>query len=116
MRLLDNNKKVNQAVYSRPYTLRAELSKVDGTYNFRVKSCFAFDKQNLSVPLIDDRGCPANPEVIDNFKYDEKGGWAEAKLYSMFRFPESSEVHFQVSMKLIFLVYYFLSCFYLDTL
>jgi len=36
-----------------------------------------------------------NPRVISQFKYDEKAGAADATLYSMFRFPESSEVHFQ---------------------
>lgn len=36
-----------------------------------------------------------NPRVISQFKYDEKSGAADAILYSMFRFPESSEVHFQ---------------------
>jgi hypothetical protein len=36
-----------------------------------------------------------NPRVISQFKYDEKSGAADATLYSMFRFPESSEVHFQ---------------------
>jgi hypothetical protein len=39
--------------------------------------------------------CPVNPRVISQFKYDEKAGAADAILYSMFRFPESSEVHFQ---------------------
>jgi hypothetical protein len=39
--------------------------------------------------------CPVNPRVISQFKYDEKAAVADATLYSMFRFPESSEVHFQ---------------------
>ena len=29
------------------------------------------------------------------FKYDIPNGKAEAKLYSMFKFPESNRVHFQ---------------------
>ena len=29
------------------------------------------------------------------FKYDVENGKAEAKLYSMFKFPESNRVHFQ---------------------
>ena len=29
------------------------------------------------------------------FKYDVANGKAEAKLYSMFKFPESNRVHFQ---------------------
>lgn len=96
LRLMEGSKRVVQAIYSNPYTLRAEISKPDGTYGFRVKSCFAFNKLNSSVPLIDDNGCPVNPDVIDQFVYDEKKGIAEARLKSMFRFPESSEVHFQV--------------------
>lgn len=39
--------------------------------------------------------CPAKPDVISQFKYDEKTGFADANLFSMFRFPESTEVHFQ---------------------
>lgn len=66
-----------------------------GTYGIRVKSCFAFNKFNVSVPLIDERGCPANPNVISQFKYDEKKGHADAQLYSMFKFPDSTDVHFQ---------------------
>ncbi|XP_044260971.1 uncharacterized protein LOC123008951 isoform X2 [Tribolium madens] len=100
LRLLDGSRKVTQAVYSKPYTLRAEISRPDGTYGFRVKSCFAFNKLNSSVPLIDDKGCPTNGDVIGPFVYDEKKGTADAQLRSMFRFPESSEVHFQCDIGL----------------
>ncbi|XP_072162298.1 uncharacterized protein [Bemisia tabaci] len=96
LRLLDKGRKVQEAVYSHAYTLRAEISRPDGMYGIRVKSCFAFSKKNISgEPLIDDRGCPVNPRVISKFKYDEKLSQADASLYSMFRFPESSEIHFQ---------------------
>jgi len=95
LKLLEKGKRVQEVVYSHPYTLRADISRPDGTYGIRVKSCFAFSKQNNTVPLIDDRGCPVNPRVISQFKYDEKAGAADATLYSMFRFPQSSEVHFQ---------------------
>ncbi|XP_068899030.1 uncharacterized protein [Tenebrio molitor] len=100
LRLLDGSRKVTQAVYSKPYTLRAEISRPDGTYGFRVKSCFAFNKLNTSVPLIDDKGCPVDTNVISPFTYDEKKGSADAQLRSMFRFPESSEVHFQCDIGL----------------
>lgn len=100
LRLLDGGRKITQAVYSRPYTLRAEISRPDGTYGFRVKSCFAFNKLNSSVPLIDERGCPVNPNVIKGFTYDDKRSIADAQLQSMFRFPESSEVHFQCDVGL----------------
>ncbi|GLV44384.1 uncharacterized protein CBL_10188 [Carabus blaptoides fortunei] len=95
LRVMEDGKKVQEAVYSHPYTLRAEMSRPDGTYGIRVKSCFAFNKFNITVALIDDRGCPVNPKVISQFKYDEKTGHADAQLFSMFRFPESTEVHFQ---------------------
>lgn len=39
--------------------------------------------------------CPVNSNAISQFKYDEKGGYADATIYSMFRFSDSSEVHFQ---------------------
>jgi len=100
LRLTEGGKKIVQAVYGRPYTLKATISKPDGTHGFRVKSCFAFNKSNGSVALIDDRGCPDNPDVIEAFTYDEKSGTAEAKLKSMFKFPESSEVHFQCDVAL----------------
>lgn len=96
LRLVEGSRRVTSAVYSRPYVLRAEVSRPDGTYGFRVKSCFAFNKLNSSVPLVDDRGCPVNPDVITPFDYDETEGRADARLTSMFRFPDSSEVHFQV--------------------
>lgn len=100
LKLLEKGKKVQEAVYSHPYTLRADLSRPDGTYGIRVKSCFAFNKRNSTVPLIDERGCPINLDVISPFKYDEKTGTADATLRSMFRLPESNEVHFQCDIAL----------------
>ena len=38
--------------------------------------------------------CP-NPDILSEFKYNRIQGTAEAKLYSMFKFPESNRVHFQ---------------------
>lgn len=100
LRLLDGNRKVTQAIYSKPYTLRAEISRPDGTYGFRVKSCLVFDKLNTSAPaLIDDKGCPTS-DVISSFVYDEKKGIADAQLKSMFRFPDSTEIHFQCDIGL----------------
>jgi len=95
LRLVDGNRKVTQSVYSRSYTLRAEVSRPDGTFGFRVKNCFAFNKLNGSVNLIDDRGCSVNTNLVSNFNYDESKSQANAELYSMFKFPDSSEVHFQ---------------------
>ncbi|XP_022909936.2 uncharacterized protein [Onthophagus taurus] len=100
LRLIDGTRKVNQAVYGRRYSLRAELSEPDGSHGFRVKSCFAFSKANSSVNLIDDRGCPVNPDVITPFTYDEANSKADAEIQSIFKFPEGSQVHFQCEVGL----------------
>ncbi|KAG8232370.1 hypothetical protein J437_LFUL008838 [Ladona fulva] len=110
LKLLEKGKKVHEVVYGRAYTLRADISRPDGraerqtldrpylaeigTYGIQVKSCFAFNKSNISFPLINTRGCPLS-SVISPFKYNEKLGAADATLQSMFRFPDSNEVHFQ---------------------
>ncbi|XP_077290607.1 uncharacterized protein LOC143914302 [Arctopsyche grandis] len=90
----ENGRRVSEALYGNNYILRADLSKPDGSYGIRVKSCFAFNKHNSSVPLIDERGCSANP-VISAFTYDVSSGRADAVISSMFRFPDSSQVNFQ---------------------
>lgn len=97
LKLLDKSKKVrvNEVLYSHQYVLRADISRPDGSYGIRVKSCFAFNKRNNSVPLIDEQGCPYNPKVISSFKWDPTINSADAVLYSMFRFPESSQMNFQ---------------------
>ncbi|GJQ80388.1 hypothetical protein Trydic_g12249 [Trypoxylus dichotomus] len=99
LRLLEGTRKVAQAVYGRKYNLHVELSKHDGTYGFRVKSCFAFNKLDNRKALIDETGCPVNPGVIKSFTYDDKKGQADAEL-EMFRLPENSEVHFQCDVGL----------------
>ena len=38
--------------------------------------------------------CPET-SIISPFVYDKENGRAEAKLYSMFKFPDSNRVHFQ---------------------
>lgn len=51
-------RRVRDAVYGRPYTIKAELNQPNGTHGIRVKSCFAFSSKspNASIPLIDNRG------------------------------------------------------------
>lgn len=102
LKVLDKDKKrrVQEVYYSRPYIIRAEISKPDGTYSIRVKSCFAFNRKNNSVELINDRGCPLNSQVISPFRYDEKTGIADSELYSMFQFPDGNQVHFQCDIGL----------------
>ena len=46
------------------------------------------------MELVDNRGCP-DRSIMSQFQYDSKAGTAEAKLFSMFKFPESNRVHFQ---------------------
>ncbi|XP_011691370.1 PREDICTED: uncharacterized protein LOC105452176 [Wasmannia auropunctata] len=53
-----------------------------------------FNKLNSSVQLIDDKGCPVKVRMT-KFIYDRSTGKADATLLSMFRFADSSEVHFQ---------------------
>ncbi len=61
----------------------------------RVKRCFSFSDTNNSVVLVDSRGC-SDRAVISDFEYSSDGsGSADATIFSMFKFPESSRVHFQ---------------------
>ncbi|XP_050313699.1 uncharacterized protein LOC126748486 isoform X2 [Anthonomus grandis grandis] len=100
LQLYDGSKRLTRAIYSNPYTLRIEVMKPDNSYGFRVKNCFAFNRSNTSVILIDDRGCPAKGKALGPFTYDEAKGTAEAQIRSMFKFPESSEVNFQCDVAL----------------
>ncbi|XP_025199847.1 uncharacterized protein LOC112597836 [Melanaphis sacchari] len=99
LKFLENGKRIQEVVYSHPYTLRAEISRHDGAYGIRVKNCFAFNKRNNSVNLINELGCPSNSKVITPFKYDPKSGYADATLSSMFRFPDSPELYFQCDIE-----------------
>ena len=60
----------------------------------RVRRCFSFSDLNTTVELVDHRGCP-DRSIMSQFQYDSRAGTAEARLYSMFKFPESNRVHFQ---------------------
>ena len=59
-----------------------------------VRRCFSFSDVNTTVELVDGRGCP-DPAIMSQFSYDRLTGTAQAKLFSMFKFPESNRVHFQ---------------------
>lgn len=56
LKFLDNDKRVRETVYGRKYTIKAELTQPNGTYGIRVANCFAFNKKNGSIPLINDKG------------------------------------------------------------
>ena len=60
----------------------------------KVRRCFSFSDLNTTVELVDQRGCP-DQSILSPFSYDARTGTAEARLFSMFRFPESNRVHFQ---------------------
>ena len=60
----------------------------------KVRRCFSFSDRNTTVELVDGSGCP-DSSIMSPFSYDRLSGTAEAKLYSMFKFPESNRVHFQ---------------------
>merc|ERR1712088_1292364 len=87
-------KKVEQVVYGREYMLRAHISQYDGSVGMRVRRCFSFSDLNTTVELVDQRGCP-DRSIMSEFQYDSEAGTAEARLFSMFKFPESNRVHFQ---------------------
>ena len=59
-----------------------------------VRRCFSFSDLNTTVELVDGRGCP-DPAIMSQFSYDSLTGTAQARLFSMFKFPESNRVHFQ---------------------
>merc|ERR1712212_297508 len=94
LQLLREDRKVQQVVYGREYTLKAHISQPDGTFGMKVKRCFSFSDQNSTVELVDERGCP-EPSIMSELSYDRLSGTAEAKLFSMFKFPDSNRVHFQ---------------------
>lgn len=58
-----------------------------------VRNCFAFSPNTTELDLIDADGCPRS-QLISPFTYN--GSYhADATIYSMFRFPESSKIHIQ---------------------
>ncbi|XP_041764256.1 uncharacterized protein LOC121589403 isoform X2 [Anopheles merus] len=96
LKFLDSTgRRVRETVYNREYTIKAEVTNPNGTYGIRVKNCFAFNKKNMSVALIDDRGCPLKNDTMTRFRTSADGTSATAQIMSMFKFSEGSEVHFQ---------------------
>lgn len=64
-----------------------------------MKNCFAFNKRNISINLIDERGCPLDNNIITPFVTQPDGKSAIAMLKSMFKFAEGSEVHLQCDIE-----------------
>lgn len=93
LRMLDSQgRKVLNAGFGLPYTLRAEISKPDGSHGIRLKNCFAFNMRNYTADLLDNRGCPVKQQSI---VVKSETGAAELAIASMFRFPDSSQVNYQ---------------------
>ncbi|XP_072940421.1 uncharacterized protein [Epargyreus clarus] len=93
LRMLNpEGRKVLNAAYGMPYTLRAEVSKSDGAHSIRLRNCFAFNMHNITVELLDSRGCPFKEQSVI---MKSEGGAAELAIGSMFRFPDSTQVNFQ---------------------
>ncbi|KAL0840335.1 hypothetical protein ABMA28_015600 [Loxostege sticticalis] len=93
LRMLNQDgRKVMNVAFGQPYTLRAELSKSDGTHGIRMKNCFAFNMRNNTVELLDSRGCPLKQESV---AVKSENSATELSIASMFRFPDSSQVNFQ---------------------
>lgn len=56
LKFLENDRRVRETVYGREYAIKAELTQSNGTHGIKVKNCFAFNKKNTTIPLIDARG------------------------------------------------------------
>lgn len=99
LKFLEGDRRVRETVYGRPYLIKAEVQQPNATYGIRVKNCFAFNKRNGSLNLIDDRGCSVDTNIITNFVASEDGRSAIAMLNSMFKFPDISEMQFQCDIE-----------------
>lgn len=60
LKFMENNRRVRETVYGREYTISAELTQPNGTYGIKVKNCIAFNKKNVSYPLINEKGYEEN--------------------------------------------------------
>lgn len=93
LRLLnEQGRKVLNAGLGLPYTLKAEMTKPDGTHGIRLKNCLAFNTRNGSAELLDSRGCPMKQQSV---VAKSSSGSAELFIASMFRFPDTSQINFQ---------------------
>lgn len=99
LKFLDGDRRVRETVYGREYLIKAEVQQPNATFGIKVKNCFAFNKKNTSINLIDERGCPFDRDIITSFASSPDGKTAVAMLKSMFKFPEGSEVHFQCDIE-----------------
>lgn len=94
LKFFDEERRVRELAYGRDYQLKAEVNQPNGTNGIRVKNCFAFNKKNFSLPLIDDRGCSVDG-VMSRFIPSADGQSATSMISSMFKFPDGAEVQIQ---------------------
>lgn len=94
LKFFDEERRVRELAYGRDYQLKAEVNQPNGTNGIRVKNCFAFNKKNFSLPLIDDRGCSIDG-VMSRFIPSADGQSATSMISSMFKFPDGAEVQLQ---------------------
>lgn len=95
LKFFDEEHRVRELAYGRDYQLKAEVNQPNGTNGIKVKNCFAFDKKNFSMPLIDDRGCSLVSSVMSRFIPSADGQSATSMIYSMFKSPEGAELQIQ---------------------
>lgn len=94
MKFFDEERRVRELAYGHDYQLKAEVNQPNGTYGIKVKNCFAFNKKNLSIALIDDRGCSIDG-VMSRFIPSADGQSATSMISSMFRSPDGAEIQIQ---------------------
>lgn len=95
LKFFDEERRVRELAYGRDYQLKAEVNQPNGTFGIKVKNCFAFNKKNFSLPLIDDRGCSVNEGIMSRFMPSADGQSATSMIYSMFKYPEGAEIQIQ---------------------
>lgn len=95
LKFYDDERRVNELAYGHDYQLKAVVNQPNGTYGIKVKNCFGFNKKNMSIPLIDDRGCSVDDRIMSRFLPSADGQSATSMISSMFKFPELAEVQIQ---------------------
>ncbi|CRK88251.1 CLUMA_CG002031, isoform B [Clunio marinus] len=94
LKFFDEDRRVRELAFGRDYQLKAEVNYPNGTNGIKVKNCFGFNKKNVTIPLIDDRGCSVDG-VMSRFIPSADGLSATSMITSMFKFPEGAEVQIQ---------------------
>ncbi|XP_059078322.1 uncharacterized protein LOC131876833 [Tigriopus californicus] len=90
----DSEIKVTTVLEGSRYNLRAEVMDHDPKFGIQMRRCFAFDDDDTSLSLVDERGCVIE-KLISEFTYDQEKGTADATIFSMFRMPHSNRTYFQ---------------------